>query len=137
MTKKINEKKFKTLGDLELIVKNRRSAVIFEVANNQDEKKYCFTFKFSPEVFKQLFTHLQETSNKSWANLNPRDADSFGADYAEYYDKKFDNNGYLGIKRNILSIDRPVLESNKLYQFNKRKMESFIYDFENILKGES
>jgi hypothetical protein len=61
--------------------------------------------------------------------LTPKEAQSEGADYYEYYDREFDNNGYLSIRDNALEIGRPILESNKLYQFNKKKMESFIYDF--------
>lgn len=131
----MNKKIFKTIDDLELIVINRRSAVIFEIGNNKEEGKFDFSLKFNFDTFKELFEHLKEVSEKSWNDITPKEADSPGADYEEYYDRQFDNNGWLSIKKDILEISRPTLESNKLYQFNKRKMESFLYDFKKVLES--
>lgn len=129
MVKKINERIFKSVNGLELIVKNRKSAVIFEMEQDQAGEKYDFVFEFTLEVFAELLKHLESVSNESWSNVNPRVADSEASDYYEYYDRKLDNNGYLGIGKSGLSIERPTNECGRLYQFNKRKMESFIYDF--------
>lgn len=126
---KLNKKKFKTIDGLELIVANRKSAVIFELGDNNKGDEFRFSFTFDSDTFKELFEYLKEVSNKSWNNIKPREANSLGADYDEYYDRQLDNNGCLVIKENMLLIERPALESNKLYQFNKRKMESFLYDF--------
>ncbi|APF25153.1 MULTISPECIES: hypothetical protein [Clostridium] len=126
---KVNKKSFKTINGLELVVINRRSAVIFEIGESHKEDKYDFLLKFSSEVFKNLLEHIEAISNKSWTNITPKECDSLGADYSEYYDRQFDNNGYMSISENTLSVERPCLESNKLYQFTKRKMESFIHDF--------
>lgn len=131
----MNKKIFKTIDDLELIVINRRSAVIFEIGNNKEEGKFDFSLKFNSDTFKELFEHLKEVSNKSWNDIKPKEADSLGTDYEEYYDRQFDNNGWLSIKKDMLRISRPALESNKLYQFNKRKMESFLYDFIKVLES--
>ncbi|MHB7981149.1 hypothetical protein CF067_16625 [Clostridium sporogenes] len=117
------------MNGLELVVINRRSAVIFEIEQFNKEGKYDFLLRFSSEVFKDLLKYLETISNKSWTNIIPKECDSFGADYSEYYDRQFDNNGYMSISENTLSVERPCLESNKLYQFTKRKMESFIHDF--------
>ncbi|CAM3000813.1 hypothetical protein HAHI6034_11005 [Hathewaya histolytica] len=130
---KSNKRIFKTIDGLELLVINRKSAVIFEIRNNHEENNFDFHLRFNSDTFKYLFEYLEEVSNKSWSNINPKEADSLGADYEEYYDRQFDNNGYLSIRKNQLQIERPVLESNKLYQFNKRKMESFLYDFRKVL----
>ncbi|NME95333.1 hypothetical protein HF847_04910 [Clostridium cochlearium] len=129
----MNKKSFKTINGLELVVKNRKSAVIFEIGNNHEENNFNFSLIFNFDTFKDLFEHLKEVSNKSWNNIKPREADSLGADYDEYYDRQLDNNGCLAIRENMLLIERPALESNKLYQFNKRKMESFLYDFRKII----
>lgn len=123
---------FTSTNGLELIINSRKSAVIFEMEqmNTQQLKvQYNFEFKFAPEVFNELLQYIETISNKSWVGLSPKDADSLGSDYYEYYDRKLDNNGYLTIIQNGLSIERPSLESGRLYQFNKKKMESFIYDF--------
>lgn len=130
---RINRKVFQTTNDLELIVISRKSAVIFEIDNYQEENQHCFQLEFSPEMFKELLEHIEGVSNKSWINIDPKEANSCGSDYNEYYDRKFDNNGYMKIKKCILFTERPSLESNKLYQFNKRKIESFIYDFRKII----
>ncbi|MED1125170.1 hypothetical protein [Bacillus atrophaeus] len=131
----MNTRIFKTLDGPDLIVKSRRSAVIFEIDKNQDTNEYNLIMKFSPEDYKELMKYLEEASNKSWASLIPKEATSFGAEYFEYYDKELDNNGYLWTRENnTLSISRPSLDSTRLYQFNKKKMESFIYDFRKQFK---
>jgi hypothetical protein len=121
-------KVFTSVNGLELIVKNRKSAVIFEMNQNQLNDKHEVIFAFEPKDFAHLLDYIETISNESWVHLTPKEANSLGSDYYEYYDKKLDNNGYLSIGENMLTIDRPFLESNKLYQFNKRKMESFLYD---------
>ncbi|MHB0943300.1 hypothetical protein ACYCSU_16755 [Paenibacillus sp. ALE1] len=117
----------------ELIIKHRKSAVIFEMSQNQINNKYNVTYNFELRDFVELFNYIQMVSNESWTNISPKEADSLGSDYYEYYDKELDSNGYLRIRENKLSIDRPVLDSHKLYQFNKKKMESFIYDFRKLI----
>ena len=131
-----NVKIFKSENGLELIVKHRRSAVIFEIREDSlegREEDYQFRFRFNEEDFKELFEYLKDISNKSWQNIVPKEANSFGSDYFEYYDRKLDNNGYLDIESNTLFVKRPSSDSNKLYQFNKRKMESFLYDYERLI----
>ncbi|WP_142415429.1 hypothetical protein [Hathewaya massiliensis] len=131
----MNKKIFKTIDDLELIVINRRSAVIFQIGNTNEEGKFDFSLKFNSDIFKELFEHLKEVSDKSWSDISPKEADSLGADYCDYYDRQLDSDGSLLIRKDMLRISRPALESNKLYQFNKRKMESFLYDFKKVLES--
>lgn len=135
-----NSKIFKSENGLDLIVKNRKSAVIFEIGEDSlvgREKDYRFTFRFSSKDFEDLFRYLKEVSNKSWKNVESREANSFGSDYCEYYDRKLDSNGCLNIiKENTLKVERPSSDNNKLYQFNKRKMESFLCDYEKVVNKE-
>lgn len=125
---------FKSENGLELIVRHRRSAVILEASEDtvlkisERKNKYFFKFKFSEDAMLTLLDYLLEVSNKSWKNIEPKEANSLGSDYYEYYDRKLDNNGYLDISENLIKLERPSVDSNKLYQFNKRKMESFLYD---------
>lgn len=123
---------FKTINGLELIIKNRKSAVIFEINKTQVNKNYKFDFQFSKEVLSDLLEYIETIAVKSWGSLEPKESDSMGTDYYEYFDKELDNNGYLSIRNNSLFIERPSLESEKLYQFNKKKMESFIFDLRKI-----
>ncbi|MFO1442847.1 hypothetical protein KDN24_06415 [Bacillus sp. Bva_UNVM-123] len=129
----MKSKMFSSSSGMELIIKNRKSAVIFEMNHNQLNSEHGVTFEFTPNEFNELYKYLETISHESWANFSPKEADSLGADYYEYYDRELDNNGYLRVRENELIIERPFLESNKLYQFNKRKMESFIYDFKKII----
>lgn len=78
-----------------------------------------------------LLTYLKEQATRIWKSFTPKEADSFGADYAEFYDKASDNNGYLDYRDEILLFESPSEETTLLYQFNKRRMESFIYDMES------
>ncbi|MBE7896200.1 hypothetical protein G7L40_20140 [Paenibacillus polymyxa] len=119
----------------ELIVKHRKSAVIFEMNQNQINNKYNVTYNFELKDFVELYNYIKMIANEAWANLSPKGADSLGSDYYEYYDKELDTNGYLHIRENTIFIDRPALNEHKLYQFNKKKMESFIYDFEKLVKS--
>jgi hypothetical protein len=124
----VKTRTFETTTGHTLKIKSRRSAVIFEIEKGHSNKHYQFWFDFNPNDFIELIRYIEEISNDSWVNLSPKETDSLGSDYYEYYDKELDNNGYLSIKQNGLLIERPSLESEKLYQFNKKKMESFIYD---------
>jgi Txe/YoeB family toxin of Txe-Axe toxin-antitoxin module len=129
----MDTKIFKTINDFKLIIKNSKSAVIFEIDKSKESKDYKFSFQFTSEVFNELLKYVEMIANKAWANLMPKEAISMSSDYNEYYDRKLDNNGYLAIGENILLIERPSLDSERIYQFNKRKMESFIYDFRKMV----
>ncbi|APR02872.1 hypothetical protein CLQ_13283 (plasmid) [Clostridium botulinum Af84] len=127
----MDSKIFTDINGLELLVKNRKSNVILEIGRNQKKEDYNFVFNFTSEGFRELLKYIESVAYKTWNNLNPKEATSLGSDYAEYYDSKLDNNGYLVVKGNFLLIERPSLDSKKLYQFNKKKMESFIYDLKS------
>ncbi|MGR6760376.1 hypothetical protein [Paenibacillus polymyxa] len=116
----------------ELIVKHRKSAVILEMNQNQINNKYNVTYNFELRDFVELYNYIKMIANEAWTNLSPKEANSLGSDYYEYYDKELDTNGYLRIGKNTIVIDRPALNGLKLYQFNKKKMESFIFDFEKF-----
>lgn len=132
MKTKINTRVFKSTNGLLLIIKSRKSAVILEMSKDQLNDKHDVVFDFAPGDFVELLNYFEHISNECWTNLIPKEANSLGSDYYEYYDRELDNNGYLSIRENGLAIDRPFLDSPKLYQFNKKKMESFIYDFRRM-----
>ena len=137
----------------ELIVKHRKSAIFFEMEVDVDKpNKYgpdhadyiCITeldrvFNFEKEEFERFVAYCQAIATESWATFEPKAADSLGAEYDDYYDKEFDNNGRLSIRAGLLSVSAPYtqLKSNgaivRLIKFNKRKFESFVYDLEKIL----
>lgn len=120
---------FESVHGLQLVVTHRRSAVIFEVVETAETKgMYRLNFKFTQETFYELCTYLRRVANEAWTEIIPQEANSFGADYAEYYSRKLENNGYLTLKPLTLEIERPDIDHVELYQFNKAKMASFLYD---------
>ncbi|MBC6308145.1 hypothetical protein HCJ66_01130 [Listeria sp. FSL L7-1582] len=125
----MKETLFHAKNGLVLKVAHRKSAVEFHLESPNIESRNL-DFHFTPAVFNKLLDYILVVANESWSNPSPQDANSPGSDYWEYYDKKLDNNGYLSIDfiGNTLSLSRPVDKYNKLYQFNKRKMESFMFD---------
>lgn len=134
----MNYKVFTSTSGLELIVKYRKLAVIFEANKEQAMgRKYDFTFEFTSNVFSELLEYIEEISNKSWENLTPKECDSFVSDYYEYYDRPLDNKGYLRMEKNVLFLKRPTLESERLYKFDKRKIQSFIYDLRKLVTPEA
>ncbi|QST02844.1 hypothetical protein IMZ31_20045 (plasmid) [Pontibacillus sp. ALD_SL1] len=128
----MKERRFTAKDGNVLVIKNRKSAVILEHGSLESDSDWRFTFSFSEEAFDEVKRAIQEAAEESWSGLTRKDATDLGTDYYEYYDRKYDNNGYLSLEENALELERPTTESNKLYQFNKRRMESFLYDLETV-----
>ena len=120
---------------MELIIKNRSSAVIFEVGQHDKGDSYDFIFYFTKEDFFELHDYLSEIAHQSWKDFIPKEAHSMQSDYYEYYDSELDNNGYLRLSYGRVSIERPSDEHNRLYKFNKKKMQSFLFDLNKIVEG--
>lgn len=141
-----------------LIVRHRKSAVYFEretdlniegyvlphwkdqtpvIQPSESSRKYIF----SKDEFKEFLVYMEQIANEAWKNFTPKEADSLGADYADYYDKEFDNEGSLSVGKYFVDVDGPFNQpktSNpivRLYKFNKRKFESFVYDLCKALEG--
>lgn len=113
-----------------LIVKQRKGKVIFCLDDiSKVDVHGKVNLQFEKTVYKELLEHLRAVAEITWDNFVPKDATSEASDYYEYYDREFDNNGYMGIRLNGLQLERPCEDSkDKFYQFNKRKFQSFLYD---------
>lgn len=139
---------FTDINGKELIVKHRKSAIFFEKKANIEKlnsygerhKKYiCITelhslYNFTKEEFERFVDYCIQIANDSWKNFEPKVADTMGADYDDYYDKEFDNNGSLSIRPQTISIEGPYTQLKesgeivRLIKFNKRQFESFVFD---------
>ena len=108
-----------------LIVRVNRSNIQIHT-----EEKQILDYRFYLDS-DEILHYLKEQAIKIWKSFHPKEADSFGADYADFYDKATDNNGYLEYRDEMLIFGSPSKETTLLFQFNKRKMESFIYDMES------
>lgn len=127
-----------------LIVKHRRSAIILEDENEKDEQKSQFVYVFTNETLKHFTDYIIKIANEAWTGITPKIANSMASDYDEYYDRKYDNNGYLAIvdylsttsleRTTAISIRAPHLSKDTLYQFNKAKIQAFIYDLQQKIK---
>lgn len=119
----------RTFNDIEkktLIVNTRRHAIIFSRPIEENSR-----LNFPDEIFEDLIIFLQDESKKCWDNFEPKEANSFSSDYYEYYDRKLDNEGHLRISEHALTIERPVQGVSRCYQFNKARMQSFMFDLLN------
>lgn len=132
----------------ELIVTHRKSAVFFEgLADVNKENSYGKrheefipieelrkTFNFTKEEFSRFISYFEQIAGESWKSFTPKEADSMRAEYDDYYDRDFDNNGRLSIERMKLRIEGPYTQLRssgevvRLIKFNKRTFESFVYD---------
>ena len=127
-------KEFYDEKGINLIIEHNKSNVTFKTDDKNIKKEYSLECYFNANTFKEIRDYLTSISCEIWKDFNPKIADSMSSDYTEYYDKKFDNNGYLSVyKGGVLLIERPSKECPYMYKFNKRRMESFIYDLSKYL----
>lgn len=147
----MTERHFTDVNGETLIVRHRRSAVLFyrhadlSLTNRFDRPSEPYVahselrraFTFDDATFHELFAHLETAARAAWKDFTPKEADSFGADYAEYYDKPFDNNGYIRLRPNVLDIEAPNQPKSddpliRMFQLNKRKCEALVYDYRQL-----
>ena len=121
----MKERTFKDEHGRKIIFRTNRSNIQIHT-----EEKQILDYLFYLDSVEILY-YLKEQATKVWKSFRPKEANSFGADYWEFYDKNTDNNGYLEVSKEALVFQSPSDETTLLYQFNKRKMESFIYDMES------
>ena len=116
----MKEQKFTDLKGIELIAKYRKSAVFFYKKYKESDLEehrsggifisgdgldWCF--EFSPAVFKSLYDFLLEIAYEIWSSFESKAIDSFGAEYDDYYDKEFDNNGSLCVGESFIFAGGP------------------------------
>lgn len=144
----MNEQIFIDEKGQELIVRHRKSAVFFIGKANHTKangygakhaeyiciKELAKAYSFSTEEFERFVSYCEEIASESWKSFNPREADSMGAEYDDYYDRDFDNNGRLSVQKESMRIEGPYTQLKskgefvRLIKFNKRQFESFVYD---------
>lgn len=103
-------------------------------------------FDFDEQERKELLEYLKQIGREAWTLFEPKEADSMRAEYDSYWDKDIEDEGNLSIsnnnRRGFLCFSAPFQPARKdgtvrLYKFNKRKFESFIYDLHKALDGDS
>lgn len=112
-----------------LIIGHNKTNIIFNTDNKNITKSYHLNLYFDECVIKEMVKYLESISREIWNDFKPKEADSMSSDYEEYFDRKYDNNGYLYVlKENGFNIEKPCEDCPYMYKFNKIRMESFIYD---------
>ena len=124
----MSSKEFIDKYGVNLIIESNKNNIIFKTDSKNVKRDYYLNVYFNKEVFEELIKYTESISNKIWNDFTPKEADSISSDYTEYYDRKYDNNGCLSIGENFFRIERPCIECPYMYKFNKRRMESFMYD---------
>lgn len=127
----VERKEFKTNNGYILSVITNRTNIQLEVRDTEGFEISHYNYQkltFSDDTFKGLQDTLNDEAHKVWKSLTIKEADSFGNDYDEYYDRQLDNNGYLSVKQNQLDVTKVYKGSMRVYQFNKQKMGTFLYD---------
>lgn len=111
---------------------SKKSTVLVKIheKDSLDEKNSLTVI--SGDMFDYFKEFIKEAAEDAWGNLKPKEASSMGANYYEYYDKELDNKGYLSIKGKEIHFERPQKDHRRVYKFNKRKMESFLFDLEKL-----
>lgn len=71
---------------------------------------------------------VKEAADNAWPNIKPEVADSLGADYDEMYDTKRDANYEIGGLRRVVQICGYPEDDQANYDFNKRRMQSYLFD---------
>lgn len=103
----------------------------FNRSNVELHSEFEGEFEFSKDEFDEIKRSIINGANNIWKNLNPRIADSFSSNYDEWYDKEVGNEANLVLvpKIHTIKIIPPFgRKGTRLYRFNKRTMESFIFD---------
>lgn len=121
----MNERVFEDKHGRKVIVKVSKSNIQIH-----SEKKDLLDYRFYLDST-DLLKFLKEQAIRIWKSFHPKEADSLGSDYFEFYDRRTDANGYLEFRDETLIFESPSEKTTLLYQFNKRRMESFIYDMES------
>ena len=110
----------------------------FNRSNVELHSEFEGEFEFSKDEFDEIKRSIINGANNIWKNLNPRIADSFSSDYDEWYDKEVGNEANLVLipKAHIINVNPPFgRKGTRLYRFNKRTMESFIFDLNKELEA--
>lgn len=87
-------------------------------------------FLFDSLSFNKFVDYLEKEANSIWSNFKPKEANSISSDYDEYYDREYDNNGYLSLNQSnkMITVTACWNSETRLYQFSKAKLQSFIFD---------
>lgn len=81
-------------------------------------------------VADEFFKDIKDCAMVAWPKIVSKVADSDASDYYAYYYSKRDVEYELGGLRGVVRICGYELNNMACYDFNKRRMQSYLYDLE-------
>ncbi|MFL2028121.1 hypothetical protein [Loigolactobacillus zhaoyuanensis] len=97
------------------------------------------TIHIDRDEFNVFYHSLLELCMLTWKNFTPKEENSFGSDYSETYEKKFDNNYYFDVGEDAddgtfkIFIDGFPDGGFGSIRFNKIKSQALVYDVAQLL----
>lgn len=118
-----------------MIITREKTGIDLNVLSDFMEERLVF----NKGEFKDLIDELKTVALEIWGDkFELKEVTGMGNDYYEYYDRKYDNNGYLSVVKKyndfIVKIERPCKESHRFYRLNKAKAQTFINDCIKLLE---
>lgn len=95
-------------------------------------------YTFDDTTFAQLYKYIHREAEKIWGPLEIHPVKGVSEDYTMYKQKKYKGlaEGTLKIGRNKLELaGRASWDYPELFQYTKRKVETFLFDFRRIHEG--
>ena len=117
----------------DLIIEKNKKNILFK-ADAENLKGYRLKVCFEREDFIRMINQISDIAKELWGDIQPKEITCVRDDYTEYYDKKYDDNGYLTIDNYILKLEVSSLDAPYVYKFNKKRVETFIYDCIRLIK---
>lgn len=123
--------KNKSFGNL--IVKTKPTHIELH-AKSKNISEISFDLKKYNTFPNNFLLYLQEQAHLVWKKFEPKEATSDASDWYSFYDSRSDSEGEAYYRDGILTLFSPTNdeETTLLYHFNKRRMESFMFDMNNV-----
>ncbi|PEE33749.1 hypothetical protein CN271_20830 [Bacillus cereus] len=93
-------------------------------------------FLFDEEESTNLINYLMDLGKRVKPDFAPKYGNSAGSDMYEYYDRKYDNNGYCNATRRldtvVISFDKPYGSEERLYLMTMPKLADLLWAIKKV-----
>ena len=97
---------------------------------NTDPEQYNIDLTFDEKGFIDCLSRIQKAATDAWPNIQPLASKAFEQHYYEGFDSQHQDYGYLSLGDRALRFGQPIDDKARLYAFEERKMQSFLFDSE-------
>lgn len=128
----MSKKQLTALDGTEITIRQRKSTVVIDLVHNDPTETY-YPLEFTPDGYIAAMNCIKTAAQQAWPNIKPKKYTTESSHYNNYFDQELREYGFLFIgSSNYMSITKPDKHNKRLYQFTKRKMESFLFDVQTI-----